>query len=268
MKGLIIKDYYCMKKTIRMIALVSVITIFLAIMFTLSTKYGNVAKGIAKTAEKMAGNDSMIPEEVFLSVYRYVIWIVLLIPMAYIANVIDCFEEDSRAGFAKVLFSMPVSTKEIVGARYLSVLLYAFVGCVVSLIAAGCVSLASDYLQFIYMVSVIFTFLGSLLFFVAGQMMFLYWLGVKYKEFIFIGEGVAVVIILFPWIKSWWQGVQKIAGVDAMTVILDSFNDFLTTKGIYIFLTAIVAYAISYICSVQIVKKRRGADFEKGKGLV
>lgn len=126
MRGLIKKDFYCLRKSMKLILLVALGTIYLAVTFTLSARYGNVAKNISETAETAARAraEELLTEEEFYSIYTYVIWVVLLLPLALMGNVVDCFREDRRAGFGKFCFSLPAREKQIAGARYLSCLLY------------------------------------------------------------------------------------------------------------------------------------------------
>ena len=98
---------------------------------------------MADAVTSMIGKEGMAAEEVY-DMFRLGVWLVLLIPMAYVGNVIDCFKADRSADFGKQLFSMPVKPGQIVGARYLTCLLYAGLSFVGSFLTAVCVSCATD----------------------------------------------------------------------------------------------------------------------------
>ena len=266
MKGLIIKDYYCMKKTMKLIVLVSLATIFLAVLFSLSARYGNVAKSIAYTASELKDNNK-IPQEQFYFIYRYVIWIVLFIPMAFIGNILDCFSEDKRADFAKYLFSYPVKSTEMVGARYISCMIYALVGMIASTIAAIGVSMASDQLRLEELLHIICTFAGVMIIFVAIAMPFVYGLGADKKDVIQVGAFIVLVIIMGLKVKTMANNYSsKLAyikdssarGNKVFIAILKDINQFLSTKGIWVLLVAIIIYTTSYAVSVAIINKKRG----------
>lgn len=265
MRGLILKDFYCLKKSYKLILLVSLGTIYLAVMFTLSARYGNVSKVVAETAEQ-AKAENLLTEEAFYSMYRYVIWVVLFLPLAFMGNVVDCFREDRQAGFGKLLFSLPAREKQIAGARYMSCVLYALMGILASVTAAFGVSLASDRLKFPELLSVVFTFSSILLMFVSVVMPLTYLLGVDKLDLIQVGTFVAFVTVL---ITVNLPAVKKIAAEiaaaengqessDTITELMNRANEFLTTKGTFVFLAGVLFFLVSYVCSVAILKAKGG----------
>ncbi len=263
MRGLILKDYYCMRKSLVMIALVSAGIIFLAFMFTLSTKYGNVARMIAEPGAAETENEMMTEEE-FYAFYRYVIWIVLFIPMAFMANVTDCFREDKRAGFSKVLFSLPMREYHFAGARYISCLLYGLVGITASCIAAAGVCAASDRLVLTELLSVVFTFAGVMLIFVSLVMPLVYVFGAERADLIqaavfFAGAaGLFGGCYYFEGDKLAMARATEDESMEAMTGLLNEANRLLTTKGGLVFGIGVEVFCLSFLCAVSIIRTKRG----------
>lgn len=269
MRGLIKKDFYCMRKSMKLILLVALGTIYLAVTFTLSARYGNVAKNISETAETAARAraEELLTEEEFYSIYTYVIWVVLLLPLALMGNVVDCFREDRRAGFGKFCFSLPAREKQIAGARYLSCLLYALLGIVASVTAALSVSLASDRLRFSELLSVVFAFGSILLVFVSVVMPLTYLLGADKLDLIQVGTFgaflAALAIVNVPTLKKIGEEVAAAGNgqkgdMSTFTQMIDRLREFLTTKGPFVFLAAALFFLVSYFCSVAILKAKGG----------
>lgn len=270
MRGLVKKDFYCLKKSMKLILLVSLGTIYLAVLFTLSARYGNVAKNVSGTAETAARAraEELLTEEEFYAIYTYVIWVILFLPLALMGNIVDCFREDRRAGFGKFCFSLPAREKQIAGARYLSCLLYALLGIVASVTAALSVSLASDRLRFPELLSVIFTFASILLTFVSVVMPLTYLFGADKLDLIQVGTFgaflAALAILNVPTLKKIGEEIAVAEGgqgggdLSTFHELIDRLREFLTTKGLFVFLAAALLFLVSYLCSVAILKKKGG----------
>lgn len=270
MRGLVKKDFYCLKKSMKLILLVSLGTIYLAVLFTLSARYGNVAKNVSETAETTARAraEELLTEEEFYAIYTYVIWVILFLPLALMGNIVDCFREDRRAGFGKFCFSLPAREKQIAGARYLSCLLYALLGIVASVTAALSVSLASDRLRFPELLSVVFTFASILLTFVSVVMPLTYLFGADKLDLIQVGTFgaflAALAILNVPTLKKIGEEIAAAEGgqgggdLSTFHELIDRLREFLTTKGLFVFLAASSLFLVSYLCSVAILKKKGG----------
>ena len=60
MKGLLIKDYYCLKKSLRSFLLLTIGVIIIGVMFALSMQHGNMAVEAAEMAEKSRLNEATV----------------------------------------------------------------------------------------------------------------------------------------------------------------------------------------------------------------
>ena len=110
MLGLIYKDAICLKKNLKMFVAVGFGVMLMAVMFALSCKMGNISEGLSN----YDSIDTM-GKELLVAVIDIVMHMVLIIPMAFIANIVDCFTEDYKSGFYSKLLAMPLKYSEIVG---------------------------------------------------------------------------------------------------------------------------------------------------------
>lgn len=253
MKGLLIKDYYCLKKSFKTFFTLIIGAIIIGVMFALSIKYGNIAMAVKGTA-----NEVGMDEAIVFDVYRIAVWLVIIIPMAFVGNVIDCFKEDMRADFGKELFSFPISSRQIVGARYLTCFIYALVSFMGALITSLCISSASKEYPFMELLSVAVIFGSVMLGYLCIVMCFIYLIGAKYADYI---QAVPIVIALITTIVI---VNVKIMDMDDSKLNIFMINVWRTVKkfinhnaGIFL-IVAVIIFGITYIASVRIVEKRRG----------
>lgn len=253
MKGLLIKDYYCMKKSLKSFLALTIGVILIGIMFAISMEHGNMAIAAAGTAAE-AGMD----EATVFDMFRVAVWLVIIIPMAFVGNVVDCFKADMRADFGKQLFSLPVSSKQIVGARYLACIIYALVSFVGATITARCISGASEQYPFSELLSVAILFGSIMIIYLCIVMCLVYLIGVKYADYIQSAPIliVLVVAVIFTNVKMMNMAEEELDAL--MTNMWGTVKGFMTQNvGIFL-LVAVVILVITYFASVQIVEKRRG----------
>lgn len=253
MKGLLIKDYYCMKKSLKSFLALTIGVILIGIMFAISMEHGNMKIAAAGTAVE-AGMD----EATVFDMFRVAVWLVIIIPMAFVGNVVNCFKADMRADFGKQLFSLPVSSKQIVGARYLACIIYALVSFVGSTITALCISGASEQYPFSELLSVAILFGSIMIIYLCIVMCLVYLIGVKYADYIQSAPIliVLVVAVIFTNVKMMNMAEEELDAL--MTNMWGTVKGFMTQNvGIFL-LVAVVILVITYFASVQIVEKRRG----------
>lgn len=253
MKGLLIKDYYCLKKSLRSFLVLTIGVIIIGVMFAFSMQYGNMATAAAGTAVE-AGVD----ESTMFDMFRIAVWLVIIIPMAFVGNVVDCFKADMSADFGKQLFSLPVTSKEIVGARYLACIIYALVSFVGAMITAFCISGASEQYPLAELLSVVTIFGAVMLSYLCIVMCLIYLIGTKYADYIQATPILIVLVgaVVFSNVKM--MNMQE-AEMDAlMANMWGNVKGFVTQNAGIFLLVAIVVLVVTYFASVQIVEKRRG----------
>lgn len=252
MKGLLLKDFYCMKHNLVSFLCLTFGVVVIGVMFAVSIHHGNMADLV----DAVVAEDGMPPESVY-DMFRFGVWLVLLIPMAYVANVIDCFKADRAANCGKQLFTMPLKTTQIVGARYLACLLYAGLSFVGSFFAAVCVSLATDQYPLWELTSVAATFGAVLMVYLCIVMMLIYLFGTRYADAIqalpFLAALIACVILVQVKLKS-----MTVEQEDAlMADFLGKITEFLTQHVGMFCVIALIMLVLSFFASVKIVEKRR-----------
>ncbi|MBR1866898.1 MAG: ABC-2 transporter permease [Lachnospiraceae bacterium] len=137
--GFVIKDMCILKKNLRVFVFVTIGVMVLGVLFVLSARYGNVADMLEEMQDEPLAQEFVLVGAV---------WMVLILPLAFLSIVVECFKQDTAAGFLKVRRSLPVSCVEVVGARYITTILLAAIGLTGSLFAGFMVSLASDFYSY------------------------------------------------------------------------------------------------------------------------
>ena len=253
MKGLLIKDYYCLKKSLRSFLLLTIGVIIIGVMFALSMQHGNMAVEAAEMAEKSRLNDATV-----FDMFRIAVWLVIVIPMAFVGNVVDCFKEDMRADFGKLLFSLPVSSKEIVGARYLVCMLYGLVSFVGATITALFISGASGEYPFSELMSVAVIFGSVMLAYLSIVMCFIYQLGVKYADYIQAAPILLAIVGIGIFASKKMSAMEKEALNPMVDNMWDNVKAFVLGNAWIFLMITVVFLVITYFASVKIVEKRRG----------
>lgn len=253
MTGLIRKDIYCLRKSLKVFVLVSAGVIVLAVLFILSARYGNLARGMA---EMRAENN--MSEEDFYSFFRIGIWLVLCLPAAFLTMITECFKEDRRAGFSRQMLSFPLSDTKIVGSRYASCILLSMVSLVDSLFAGFIVSLASPAFSLRELAGYACGFNGVLLIYLSIVMLAIYAFGAEKTDLI---QCVPFILLLIAAICIFQQQVSSMTGAQMDTYlrdIVDAVSDFLKEKWFRLYLAALICMGLSFSGASSIFKRRKG----------
>lgn len=253
MKGLLLKDFYCLKNSLKSFCVLTLGVIVIGVMFAISIRHGNMAVAVEETV----ANGDMTAEGMY-DMFRMGVWLVLLIPIAFVGSIEDCFKADRNAKFDKQLFSMPVKTSQIVGARYLACLIYAGVGVSASVIAAICISSATKHYPLSELLAVIGTFAAVFVALQGLSMMMNYLMAgqyVKYVQTVAIIIGYIVIVICMNTVLGDMSEEQ----MDVFMVkAWENTRNFLTQYTGIFCVVALVVFGIAYCISVRIVEKRRG----------
>ncbi|MCM1162268.1 MAG: ABC-2 transporter permease [Roseburia sp.] len=251
MVGLIRKDMYCLRRNLKTFLMVSIGVIIISVLFILSARYGNVAKGI----EEMKVENHM-GEEDFYAFFQVAIWCVLLLPMSFLGIIAECFKEDKKAGFSKQMLILPLSDGKIVGSRYISCLLLSVISLADSLLAGFFVSLVSEAFPLQKMLGCILCFNGALLAYMSLQMFLIYVFGAEKSDLMQCVPLVLLLIAVEIYIyRTSISGAQAAADV---TGIINQAADFMMEKYGLILLAAMGCMALSFLGSWKIFQKRRG----------
>lgn len=251
MLGLIYKDAICLKKNLKMFVAVGFGVMLLAVMFALSCKMGNISDGLSN----YDSTDTM-GKELLVAVIDLTMHMVLIIPIAFIANIVDCFTEDYKSGFYNKLLGMPLKYTEIVGARYLSMLLYGVLGFLFALITGVGISMATDRIVFKELMSVVFLFAGIFVAFMGIVIPSIYLFGARKSNLICSAPFIGATIVVFAYVIV---NDDKIPESDIeMAILFNKFLNFITHKGGIFIAVGLAFLVLSYFVSVLIIKHKRG----------
>ena len=133
MKGLILKDIYCLRTRIMTYVLTLVAALVIGILISLSSEYGNLKLDV------FMGEDTSVSED-DLAAYKMILggatFLAILLPLGVGFDGIMTFHMDEKANFGDVLRTMPVKPIEIVLARFSTTYGFLLVGYVSSILIA------------------------------------------------------------------------------------------------------------------------------------
>lgn len=254
MTGLIRKDFYCLKRGLKTFLMVSIGLIVISVLFILSARYGNVAKGI----EEMKIENNMEEKE-FYAFYQGFIWCVLALPMSFLGIISECFKEDKKAGFSRPLLCMPLNAGKIVGSRYISSLLLAGISLADSLLAGFFVSLVSDVFSFSKILGYILCLNGALIIYTSLQMLLTYAFGAEKADLIQCAPFVILLVLFYYFFQKKISGLTDAEFNAYFTEMVNHISELMVHKCVLVFLFAIGCLFLSFLCSWMVFCKRKGA---------
>ena len=137
MKGLILKDIYCLRTRIMTYVLTLVAALVIGILISLSSEYGNMRLDV------MMGDDETVSED-DLAAYKVMLggatFLAILLPLGVGFDGIMTFHMDEKANFGDVLRTMPVKPVEIVLARFSTAYGFLLTGYISSILIALLIS--------------------------------------------------------------------------------------------------------------------------------
>lgn len=253
MIGLIRKDMYCLRKNLKLLLGVTAGVIVIALLYILSSKYGNIARGYEVMAE-----ESFLKKEDLLGMTKVVVYFSLLVPIAFLGTIVECFKEDWKAGFYKCMMSMPLNDAKRVGSRYVSCLLFALVGMAGSMLAAFLISLVSEDMPFINSLRYIVIFETVLLVYMSFIMFLLYWLGAGKADLIQCIPFVLVLIVVEVLMGKELASVPEGEEMQIISGLAESISSFVNHYGYLLFPGALLCMGISFLGSWIMIKRRKG----------
>lgn len=245
MIGFVIKDMCILKKGLRQFLFVTIGVMILGVLFVLSARYGNVADLLEGMREEPFAREFVFVETV---------WVVLSLPLAFVSIVVGCFRQDTAAGFLKVRHSLPVSCVEVVGARYITMVLLALIGLAGSLFAGFMVSLTSDF----YSYPVICQFAVGIC-----SVMFLYNVAVFPLYYYFEGKRPDTILVM-PLLAVYFYCMYYVIFGDGVWEdefifrILKKVSQWLTEDTFLLSALAVAGGGVSFAVSCLIERKKGG----------
>lgn len=137
MKGLILKDIYCLRTRIMTYVLTLVAALVIGILISLSSEYGNMRLDVMMGDAAAVSEDDLAAHKVMLGGATF---LAILLPLGVGFDGIMTFHMDEKANFGDVLRTMPVKPVEIVLARFSTAYGFLLTGYVSSILIALLIS--------------------------------------------------------------------------------------------------------------------------------
>lgn len=250
MRGLLIKDFYCLKKQLINYGFIIVGVVAISIMFVLSYNFGNIHAGFAEMVDSGQNTDADIGQ-----IARNAMLLFMLIPIACAADLSHLFTDDENASFYKVAAAFPVSIGKRVACRFISGYLYIAIGVAVDLIMTVILSSLTDIISFGKFCGVIVTFASLILMYVSMVILLVYFLGsgkITYANVIPLLIGISVFVFAnFDKVKDFMTNVNDNA-------LYDQVTEFMFHRSYILFIAAIIVSGTAYLMSVYIAGRKRG----------
>lgn len=247
MKGLIIKDLYCLKKQIVMYAFIITGVVAVAIMFVFSEKYGNLKDAVYEMTQ--AGID-------IASVVKITVMFFMLLPLVCTGNIADTFADDKAAAFFKTAAALPVTAEKRVLSKFVTAVLFLALGLAVDIAMAAVISSVSDIIVFSKCAGVLVSLTACMLIFMSCVILLNY-AGVPSMYSTFVPLGAAGIIILAAKIKDIINALSS----DDVSGIARTFRAVINAleSRPHIFMIAAVSVAcLGWLVSVRFAKRKRG----------
>lgn len=254
MKGLVIKDLFCLKKRLTILCFAIAGVLVLSIMFVLSARFGNVAQA----GKDMLKDDNMTAIDVEnLAVTALAFF--MLVPIAAVGDIAMVCDMDEKAGFCKVSASLPVSLKKRVLARYFTVIALYSISTLIDIIIAFVLSRISDLITFSIFLNIIFSCVSIMILYSVCVIFYCFVLDsgkTSYAQlFSFLTLIDAAVLANLKTVKQIIRGIAEES--NDISFIWNVF-DFIKEKSWILLIIAGGGCIISYAASLLVVDRKRG----------
>lgn len=253
MRGLLIKDFYCLKKQLINYGFIIIGVIVISIMFVLSYNFGNIHTGFTQIIE--SGQNT---EAVVIQMARSAMLMFMLIPIACTADLSNLFTDDEKASFHKVAATFPISIGQRVACRFIAGYLFIAIGVAVDLIMTVILSSLTDIISFGNFCGVIITFASLMLIYISMFILLAYFLGngkITYANVIPLLIGTAIYVSAnFDRLKDFITGVND----SALSELYDQATEFIFHRSYILLIAAIIVSGVTYFAAVHIAVRKRG----------
>lgn len=253
MKGLLIKDFFCLKKQLINYGFIIVGVIVISVMFVLSYNFGNIHAGFMEmvdSGQNTGESITMIASNAML--------LFMLIPIACTGDITNLIIEDEKASFYKVASALPVSVSRRVACRFMAGYLFIVLGAAVDLILSVILSSLTDVISLEKYCGVIITFASVMMMYISLFILFTYILGkgrTTYANIIPLLAGVVIYVFTnFNRLKAFLTDTDDNALMD----LYNRTTDFMFHRSHLLLTAAIIISGGAYFTAVCIAKRKRG----------
>ena len=251
MKGLIIKDLMCLRKMRATFVFVTVSSFVITVMALISARIGNIA--LAEKEFLAGGTDiPMSP----VHVLWYAVAVMVLLPLASIGDSLTlAFEADKNSGFANVAGALPLSVKQRVTARFITMFLTCGTGTVISLALSFILSMFTDIMTLGDFAGLVLSAASLILIFSALEMILIFLLKMKNTDYVRI---ISLLIMAAAFIaSSLGRIINAVRAMNPTGLITDGLL-FLENRWNILVAAAAVCLLVSYFVSTGIAERKRG----------
>ena len=254
MRGLILKDLMSFRKRFVTVVFVTVVTLILAVMFSISAKSGNLNTMI------VPGSDMTAQEaEYARDVFSYVFMMLMILPMSAVGDTVkNMIFEDRLSGFTAVASVTPLTVRQRVLSKIITICGLYLAGAVLSIVISSLVSLFTDLVTFRQLFAVVI--IGFSICLIYTFLMFD--IGIILNGSEMYSETFALLIILLAIFGMNIKNIISLikAGDNFASVIIEQAKNVtaVVLDRAYVFLIiACVLGFISYFVTVAVAAKKR-----------
>lgn len=253
MRGLLIKDFFCLKKQLINYTFAIIGVVVISILFVLSYNFGNIHAGILKMLDSGEGTQADVAQLATVALL-----FCMLTPIACTGDITNLVTDDENASFYKVAAALPISIRKRVACRFITGYLFIAIGVVIDFIMTIVLSSLTDIISFGKFCGAIVSFASIMMICISLFIFFVY----------FLGKGGAVYASIIPWIIGVVIYVsvnfEKLKGFmlgSNENALLDLYNqatEVIFHKSYVLFIAAIIVSGSAYFAAVYTAGRKRG----------
>lgn len=251
MKGLIIKELMCLRKMRATFVFVTVSSFVITVMALISARIGNIALA---EKEYLAGGTDMPMSPVQL--LWYAVSVMVLLPLASLGDSLTlAFEADKNSGFTVVAGALPLSVKQRVTARYITLFLTCGTGTVISLVLSFLLSLFTDIMTFGDFAGLVLSAASLILIFSSLEMILIFFLKMSNDDYVRIISLLIMTAVFL--LCSSGRIIGALRAMKPFELITEGII-FLENRWFILAAAAVLCLIASYLISTGIAERKRG----------
>lgn len=253
MRGLLIKDFFCLKKQLINYAFIIVGVVVISVLFVLSYNFGNIHTGIVEMIDSGEGTDADVARIASVALLFF-----MLIPIACTGDITNLISDDENASFYKVAAALPVSIRKRVACRFITGYLFIAIGVAVDFVMTIVLSSLTNIISFGKFCGVIVSFASIMVMYISLFILFVYLLGkgsTIYANLIPLFIGVVIyAAVNFDRLKGFIAGSDE----SALSDLYNQTTGFMFHKSYILLIVAVIISGGAYFAAVYIAGRKRG----------
>ena len=252
MKGLIYKDLMGLKKLRVSFIFVTVVTMIIAVMALLSARFGNLA--VLEQQYQVKGNAEFDVSP--LKLLWYGLSFMMVLPVVAVGDVaLNSFEADAKSGFINLAGALPVSVRQRVAARFITVLISGGTGLLISLIISFILSFLTDIMSFGDFAGIVLSAASLMIIFFSIEIVLIFL--VKGLKNSYCGL-VSMMIMIVAAGLIFFDRIQTAVREESYLNLISDALRFAQSRWYLLAIAAVVFLAVSFIVSSVVAERKRG----------